>query len=251
MNNDVWIWDTWPLTNRQSKPISYKGWSVIFSLTAPRSIPFGDRHWHARIGYFYSRDARHWTYGGQLFPGPIRYGSREWAGSTVLTGDEVHVFYTASGGDNAPIGERNNPLQRIATASGRIHADNRGVWFTGLRNNKIILRADGDMYQTLEQSQAGPIIYAFRDPFVFTDPADGETYMLFEANTAGTAATTSARRRTSAISRPVTSCRPSRAFTRATSASPERSARTSGAGSCCRRCCPPTARTSRPSARTW
>jgi levansucrase len=187
MTDEIWVWDTWPLTNMQTKPISFKGWSVIFSLVAPRDIPFGDRHWYARIGYFYSRDSKHWTYGGQLLPGQIRFGSREWAGSTVLTGDEVHVFYTASGGDNAPPGERNNPLQRLATASGRIHADNRGVWFTGLRNNRIIATADGEMYQTLEQSQAGPIIYAFRDPFVFTDPADGSTYMLFEGNTAGTA----------------------------------------------------------------
>jgi levansucrase len=187
MTEDVWIWDTWPLTNMQSKPISYRGWSIIFSLTAPRNVPFGDRHWYARIGYFYSRNARDWTYGGQLFPGAIRFGSREWAGSTVLTGDEVHVFYTASGGDDAPPGERNNPLQRLATASGTIHADSRGVWFTGLRNNKIIAEPEGEMYQTLGQSQSGPIIYAFRDPFVFTDPADGSTYMLFEGNTAGVA----------------------------------------------------------------
>jgi levansucrase len=187
MTRERWVWDTWPLTNLDTQPIRYRGWHVIFSLTAPRDIPFGDRHWYARIGFFYSRDGKSWRYGGNLFPGAIAFGSREWAGSTVLIGDEVHVFYTASGGDQAPPGERTNPLQRLATASGRIHADANGVWFTGLRNQRIIAEPDGRLYQTLAQSQAGPIIYAFRDPFAFRDPEDGEVYLLFEGNTGGTA----------------------------------------------------------------
>jgi levansucrase len=189
MTDEVWVWDTWPLTNLDTRPIRYRGWHVIFSLTAPRSIPFGDRHWYARIGFFYSRDGKSWRYGGNLFPGAIRFGSREWAGSTVLVGDDIHVFYTASGGDNAPPGERTNPLQRLATASGRIHADDEGVWFTGLRNHRIIAEPDGSFYQTLEQSRAGPIIYAFRDPFAFRDPEDGDVYLLFEGNSGGPAGT--------------------------------------------------------------
>ena len=68
MSNEVWVWDTWPLTNVETKPITYKGWHVIFSLVAPRSVPFGDRHWYAKIGYFYSRDAKSWKYGGEVFP---------------------------------------------------------------------------------------------------------------------------------------------------------------------------------------
>ncbi|MFF7788132.1 hypothetical protein [Streptomyces sp. NPDC007991] len=35
-------------------------------MTAPRSVPFGDRHWYAKIGYYYSRDAKSWKYGGDL-----------------------------------------------------------------------------------------------------------------------------------------------------------------------------------------
>jgi levansucrase len=46
------------MTGLDTKPVSYKGWHVIFSLTAPRDVPFGDRHWWARIGYFYSRDGQ-------------------------------------------------------------------------------------------------------------------------------------------------------------------------------------------------
>ena len=68
MTNEVWIWDTWPLTNQDMKPVTYKGWHIIFSLTAPRNIAFGDRHWVSRIGYFYSRDGQDWTYGGDAVP---------------------------------------------------------------------------------------------------------------------------------------------------------------------------------------
>ena len=35
MTDQVWVWDTWPLTDMQTRPITYKGWKVIFSLTAP------------------------------------------------------------------------------------------------------------------------------------------------------------------------------------------------------------------------
>jgi levansucrase len=196
MSNEVWVWDTWPLTNLGTKPISYKGWSVIFSLTAPRNVPFGDRHWFARIGYFFSRDGESWRYGGNLFPQERpAFGSREWAGSSVLIGDQVNVFYTASGADDAPVGERANPQQRLATASGRIRADANGVWFTGFRNHRIIAEPDGTLYQTLEQSRSGPIIYAFRDPFVFRNPADDQVYLLFEGNSGGQAGTHSCGRR--------------------------------------------------------
>jgi levansucrase len=186
MTDDVWIWDTWPMTNVSTNVVTYNGWHVIFSLTAPRNIFFGDRHWQARIGFFYSRDAKSWKYGGDLFPAGYSLGSREWAGSTIVRGNEVQAFYTASGRDNGGI-DPTDALQRLATASGKIHADKRHVWFTGFRNHKIIAEPDGQKYQTIEQSQAGPIIYAFRDPFVFRNPDDGRTYILFEGNTGGVA----------------------------------------------------------------
>src|SRR6478735_2718671 len=36
MNDDVWVWDTWSLTDENANQISYKGWDVIFSLVADR-----------------------------------------------------------------------------------------------------------------------------------------------------------------------------------------------------------------------
>lgn len=187
MTDEVWVWDTWPLTDLDMNPIAVGDWNVIFSLVAPRDIFFGDRHWQARIGYFYSQDAVSWTYGGELFPEGSSFGSREWAGSTILGDDgTVHAFYTASGRDDGGI-DPTDALQRLAHASGQIHADEDGVWFTGFEDHTIIAEADGRLYQTLEQSEAGPIIYAFRDPFVFRDPADGQIYALFEGNNGGVA----------------------------------------------------------------
>jgi levansucrase len=195
MTHQVWVWDTWPLTGLDTKPLAYKGWSVIFSLVAPRDIPFGDRHWQARIGYFYSRSGQSWTYGGHLFPDGASFGSREWAGTAILTGArQVNAFYTASGHDDGGI-DPNDPLQRLAMSKGRIHADDERVWFTGFDRHRIIAEPDGEMYQTLEQSEGSPIIYAFRDPFVFRDPADKKVYALFEGNTGGLGGTYECTRR--------------------------------------------------------
>jgi levansucrase len=190
MTDEVWIWDTWPLTDLDMNPVAFEGWNVIFSLVAPRDIFFGDRHWYAKIGYFYSDDAQNWTYGGLVHAEGSGLGSREWAGSAVVHDDgTVDSFYTASGKDNPEVVDPTDALQRLAHTQGRIHADDEGVWFTGFEDHEIIAEADGTTYQTLEQSQAGPIIYAFRDPFVFRDPVDDKVYALFEGNNPGTAGT--------------------------------------------------------------
>jgi levansucrase len=191
MTEEVWVWDTWPLTNLGTKPVSYKGWNVIFSLVAPRTLGFNDRHEVATIGYFFSRDAKSWEYGGTIFPRGTARGARQWAGSAVITGSEVNMFYTASGdNENPPVPDPNwqqNANQRLAHASATIHADENGVWFGGqnFRNSRIVAEADGRLYQTNAQSQGGPTLMAFRDPFVFRDPADDQIYMLFEGNTGG------------------------------------------------------------------
>ena len=189
MSNEVWVWDTWPLTSLDTTPVSYRGWHVIFSLVAPRTVGFPERHTIATIGYFYSRDGRSWEYGGTIFPRGTGLGSRQWAGSAALIGDQVNLFYTASGADDPVVNDPNDVEQRLAHATARIRADENGVWFAGqqFRDSRIIAEPEGRLYQTEAQSTGGPIIYAFRDPFVFRDPADDQVYLLFEGNTAGQA----------------------------------------------------------------
>lgn len=188
MTDEVWVWDTWPLTDLEGNVVKVGGYSVIFSLVAPRDIPFPERHWAAEIGYFYSHDGRSWTYGGDLHPGAPTLSDREWAGSAYLIDGTVYSYFTAAGDLADP--DPRDPLQRIALATGTPVVERGkqgGVSFTGFDDAQVILEADGTWYQTLEQSEGAPIIYAFRDPWVFRDPNDGQTYMLFEGNTAGDA----------------------------------------------------------------
>ena len=56
-NGEVWVWDTWPLTDEDGNQYSVKGQEVIFSLVADRSLGFDERHDYARIGYFFRRPA--------------------------------------------------------------------------------------------------------------------------------------------------------------------------------------------------
>ena len=193
MNDKVWVWDTWSLTDAEANQLSYKGWDVIFSLVADRNAGynFDQRHWNARIGYFYRKTSADpfndpWIYGGHLFPDGQSIGNTEWSGSTRLVArNRVQVFYTATtftdrdarnrGGGGAP------PDAAIATALGNISADSTGVRFANFQHTKL-LEPDGVMYQTKEQNPG----FAFRDPFTFEDPAHpGKTFMVFEGNTGG------------------------------------------------------------------
>ena len=193
MNNDVWVWDTWSLTDENANQISYKGWDVIFSLVADRHAGYGfdQRHWNARIGYFFRKTNADpakdkWNYGGHLFLDNTSVGNTEWSGSTrLMQGNHVNVFYTAT--TFYDVAERNAggggiaPDAVIAKALGNIHADKNGVSFDGFEHTKL-LEPDGVMYQNKAQNPG----FAFRDPYTFADPAHpGKTFMVFEGNTGG------------------------------------------------------------------
>lgn len=202
-NGDVWVWDTWTLTDGRSDQFSFKGWEIAFSLVADRHAGYGfdDRHTEARLGYFYRRadipaaqrpaDGG-WTYGGHVFPdgasGAIfedqSFSSQtEWSGSTrIFEGNKLRVFYTAVAFYRNPDGSNVKPYDpRIVQSEGRIFADEDGVWLTGFRDQHDLLQPDGTYYQTGAQNE----FFNFRDPFTFEDPAHpGETYMVFEGNTA-------------------------------------------------------------------
>jgi levansucrase len=187
-----WIWDSWPLRNRDGSIASLNGWTVWMSLTAPDSLLPGQRHDVARIRYMASRDGVNWIPMGLVFPEEGSFGSRNWASDAIYLPEEqqIVVLYTATGdaAENCRAqGERSvcdQPItyeQRIAWAKGGVEADEEGVRFSGWRH-KILLEPDGRVYQTPEQT--GGQLYAFRDPFYFVDPASGREYLLFEANTA-------------------------------------------------------------------
>ncbi len=183
---DLWIWDMWPLMEKDgSVAVLPGGWRVLFALSAPRSVLPNNRHDVARIAYFYSRDGLNWIQGGPVFEEGTAFGSRQWAGSAIIDNGRIYYFYTASGrrGEAQITYE-----QRIAMSSSDFVSDLDGVELVNFAPHEIILEPDGVLYQTLAQSEVGnaPIIYAFRDPYFFKDPATGCEYLLFEGNIAGT-----------------------------------------------------------------
>ena len=182
---DLWIWDMWPLVEKDgSIAVLPGGWRVLFALSVPRSVLPGKRHDVARISYFYTRDGVNWIQGGYVFEEGTALGSRQWAGSAMIDRGRIYYFYTATGrrGETQITYE-----QRIALASSGFISNKDGVLLVDFSPHEIILEPDGVLYQTEEQSSGG-IIYAFRDPFFFKDPATGCEYLLFEGNIAGTSA---------------------------------------------------------------
>ncbi len=198
-NEEVWVWDSWTLTDGTSAQPSFKGWEVVFSLVADRKLGFDDRHTYAKLGYFFRKaDVAErpadggWTYGGLVFPDGASGAifddqsfshQTEWSGSTrIFDGNKLRIFYTAVAFYRNEDGSNRKPYDpRIVQSEGRLFADENGVWMTGFRDQHDMLQADGEYYQTGAQNE----FFNFRDPFTFEDPAHpGKTYMVFEGNSA-------------------------------------------------------------------
>lgn len=184
ISDDLWVWDTWPLYDRDGTLTEFNDYQVIFSLTADPSdnpdieVP-GDRHDWARLGYFYSQDGVSWEEGGVLFEENNFLGDQTWAGSAMYDPDEeqLYLFYTAA--DSFP-----DIRQRLAVAiGGTVETGPDGVEITGPWEHHILGEADGEMYQTFEQGEEQGMPPAFRDPWYFQHPETGEDFVLFEGNT--------------------------------------------------------------------
>jgi levansucrase len=92
---------------------------------------------------------------------------------------ELYLYYTAAGHEGE---EHLSYGQRLALATGgNISADKSGVHLKGPMDHRVLLEPDGERYEQEHQSRGQ--IYTFRDPWFYEDPATGETYLLFEANT--------------------------------------------------------------------
>jgi len=179
IDRDLHLWDTWLLRTRDGSIAEIDGYRVIFALTAPSHLLPGKRHDVATIRYFYSRDGREWTTGGEVFAGSDPLGSRQWAGSAMYDTDSetLYAYYTAAGHrDEAEL----SYSQRLAVgAGGTVETDEEGFEISGPWEHRVLLEADGEQYETAAQSRG--MIYTFRDPWFFEDETG--TYLLFEANT--------------------------------------------------------------------
>ncbi|MDS0299947.1 glycoside hydrolase family 68 protein [Halogeometricum sp. S1BR25-6] len=179
LDEDLHVWDTWWLRDRDGSPAEVDGYRVILALTSSSDLLPGKRHDVATLRYFYSTDGKFWETGGRVFETGM-LGSRQWAGSALHDDGDVYVYYTAAGeADEADL----SYSQRIALAEGGTISpgdDGDGVELDGPWEHSVLLEPDGEWYEREAQSRG--MTYTFRDPWFFEDE-DGETYLLFEANT--------------------------------------------------------------------
>ena len=179
VSEEVHVWDTWLLRNRDGSIVTVDGYRVVFSLTAPADMLPGKRHDVATIRCFYSRDGARWHDGGAVFEPDAAFGARQWAGSALYDDGTVYLYYTAAGRADA---DELTYEQRIAVAAGgRVETDGDGLRIAGEFDHEVLLEPDGELYEREDQYRG--MIYTFRDPWFFEDPATGRTYLLFEGNT--------------------------------------------------------------------
>jgi beta-fructofuranosidase len=163
---DHWVWDFWLADDGKS--------FHLFFLHAPHSL--GDpelRHRNARIGHATSSDLKNWTFHG-LALGPGAAGSFDgtatWTGSVVRAADGLwRMFYT---GSRFPSETASTNIETIGVAT------SPDLW-TWTRQPGPIVTADPRWYETLGTSSWPE--EAWRDPWVFPDPAGDSWHMLVTA----------------------------------------------------------------------
>ncbi len=180
------LWDMWPLQMRDGSTAVIAGGTLWMALSAPVFPDPGQRHGHARIRLLYQRDDA-WRDCGPVMPDGLNPGSREWSGSAIIENDgvRVHVFFTAAGraGDGGASYE-----QRLFQTSGLLDLSGNAPRIIDWSPATESVVSDGKTYVAVNQRDGVPgAIKAFRDPFWFCDPADGQAYILFTGSLAQSA----------------------------------------------------------------
>lgn len=164
---DHWVWDSWHAQDDD-------GLRHVFFLRASRALLDPHRRHHrASIGHAVSRDLRSWQLvADALVPAdtPSWDDLATWTGSVVRGPDRRwYLFYTGvSRADHGLI-------QRIGLAT----SDDLTTWHRYGR--KPVVEADPEWYETLDPTAWYE--QAWRDPFVYPDPAGLGWHMLVTART--------------------------------------------------------------------
>lgn len=160
--SDRWTWDFWLASDADIHHVFY--------LQASKSL--GDpelRHFNVSIGHATSTDLHHWTPVADAFgPGPAGAfdDCSTWTGSVIRHGGRWVMMYT--GTSHAEQGL----VQRIGLAtSPDLH--------TWSRRNEAVLTADPAFYETYDPDMW--VDEAWRDPWLFVDPDDGQAHVFLTA----------------------------------------------------------------------
>ena len=177
------LWDLWPVQERDGRVAEIAGGALYMLLSAPAVGDPDARHAIARIRLMHKMDET-WRDLGNLLPDGFAPGSREWAGSAIVSGghDEVTLYFTAAGrrGEIAVSFD-----QRLFETRARLAVVNNVPLLSNWSDPVESVAADGVVYSR-DMAGGGEIgtIKAFRDPAWFRDPADGAEYLLFTASLA-------------------------------------------------------------------
>ncbi|WP_238011916.1 family 43 glycosylhydrolase [Dactylosporangium sp. AC04546] len=153
---DHWVWDSWLAASGDEHH--------LFFLRAPRELRDPERrHLSTSVGHAVSTDLRRWT----VLPDPLeRASASAWDGTAVWTGSisphdgRWYLFYTGVDGGGA---------QRVGIAV----SDDLHTWQR--HGAEPVAGPDPRWYAAT----------AWRDPFVFADPAGRGWHMLVTAHAAG------------------------------------------------------------------
>ncbi len=168
----------WPLQLPDGSIAKVDGGSLWMALAAPDRSDPGLRHFEARIRLLHLQNSQ-WRDLGWALPNAEYAFEREWAGTALLKGQTVSLFFTAAGRADQPGGYQ----QRLFEAHGTLQPDGHIANWSEPRESVV---NSGDHYDLADQQEGEPgKITAFRDPAYFCDPADGQEYLLFTASLAG------------------------------------------------------------------
>ncbi len=165
---DSWVWDFWVVEDAERYH--------LFFLYASRALHDPElRHHRASIGHAVSADLRSWdrvTDALVRSDPPAFDDLATWTGSVVRHGDgRWLMFYTG-----ATLSSEGANVQSIGCASS---AD----LMTWVKSPGPLLQADPQWYETFVPN-GNWHDEAFRDPWVFPDPAGGGWHMVFTARSA-------------------------------------------------------------------
>lgn len=157
--SDRWIWDFWLIRDGDEHHVFY--------LQAPMDIGHpDDRHWNVSIGHAVSRDLRTWrVLPDALGPGPAGAwdDASTWTGSVVRHDDRWWLLYTGTSTAERGL------VQRVGLAV----SDDLLSWE---KHDAPVLEADPRWYETLDSAAWHD--QAWRDPWVFVHPDDGQFHVL-------------------------------------------------------------------------
>lgn len=172
-------WDMWPVQDADGFAAAAGGRELWMALTAPNRGDPALRHFEAKIHLLERRGSEAWHDLGPVLPDVAVPYEREWAGSALLRGGVLHLYFTAAGTDRKPGGYQ----QSLWHAAARIGAE--GLPQAWSAPKPLIARAS-PFYMAADAHEGAPgTIKAFRDPAFFRDPADGSEYLAFTASLGG------------------------------------------------------------------